>query len=88
MAVTAIVHSPSSSSGCLHAVSLSCYNNTLWMGVSNCALWRLELPVVHDVDMSRDSLPEMHLTPTVTCELWSGTLQNARRPRLMCVRRV
>ena len=75
MAVIACVSSPASSSGCLHAVSISCYNNTLWMGASNCSLWRLELPAVDEVDLSRDSLADMPMKPMVTCELWSGMLQ-------------
>jgi hypothetical protein len=74
MSVVASVSSPSSSSGCLHAVSLSCYSKALWMGVSNCSLWRMELPSVDDVDVSRDSLAELCVKPLVACELWSGTL--------------
>jgi hypothetical protein len=74
MSVIATVCSPASSSSCLHAVSLSCYNNVLWMGASNCSLWRMELPAVDEVDVSRDSLAELCLKPLVTCELWSGML--------------
>jgi hypothetical protein len=77
MSVIASVSSPSSFSGCLHAVALSCYNNVLWMGVSNCSLWRMELPAVDDIDVSRDSLAELCVKPSVTCELWSGALQRA-----------
>jgi hypothetical protein len=80
MAVVANVSSPSSYNGCLHAVSLSCYNNALWMGVSNCSLWRIELPLVDDVDVSRDSLAEISMKPRVSCELWSG-ISNPPSPR-------
>jgi hypothetical protein len=83
MAVLANVSSPSSYSGCLHAVSLSCYNNALWMGVSNCSLWRIELPLVDDVDISRDSLAEMSIKPKVTCELWSGMSHTPRSNTLL-----
>jgi hypothetical protein len=83
MAVLANVSSPSSCSGCLHAVSLSCYNNVLWMGVSNCSLWRIELPLVDDVDISRDSLAEMSIKPKVTCELWSGMSHTPRSNTLL-----
>jgi hypothetical protein len=78
MSVIASVSSPSSFSSCLHAVALNCYNNVLWMGVSNCSLWRMELPAVDDIDVSRDSLAELCLKPLVTCELWSGALQRAK----------
>ena len=83
MAVLANVSSPSSCSGCLHAVSLSCYNNSLWMGVSNCSLWRIEIPLVDDVDISRDSLAEMSTKPKVTCELWSGMSHPPRSNTLL-----
>lgn len=84
MTVLASVCSPASSHGCLHAVSISCYNNSLWMGVSNCSLWRMELPTVDEVDFSRDSLADIHLRPTVSCELWSGMSMFLARVEHVC----
>ena len=74
MTVITTIPCPSSCSRTLHAVALSCYNNTLWLGASNCSLWRMEVPVVPEVDVSRDSLADLHVKPLVTCELWSGVL--------------
>lgn len=84
MTVLASVSSPASSHGCLHAVSVSCYNSTIWMGASNCSLWRMELPAVDEVDLSRDSLADIHMKPMVSCELWSGTFRSSLLILLAC----